>query len=132
MNKTNNDSDKKTKQKDPCYKCRELGHWISECPSEDFVMPPVPGSSHPHIPREHLPLEMWNPETPTEEPPKKRRKLSRTKVGKNSKKKNFSPQDCVYSPPDCVYSFDFAHSLGLLCLFCLFCSICLCFNKMPK
>jgi hypothetical protein len=87
MNKTNNDSaDKKTKQKDPCYKCGQLGHWISECPNEDFVMPPVPGSSHPHVPTEYLPSEMWNPEPPTEEPPKKRRKLSRSKVEKNCKK----------------------------------------------
>jgi hypothetical protein len=82
MNKTNDSAEKKTKQKDPCYKCGQLGHWISECPSEDFVMPPVPGSSHPHIPTEYLPSEMWNPEPPTEEPPKKKRKLSRSKVEK--------------------------------------------------
>jgi hypothetical protein len=83
MNKTNNDTgDKKTKQKDPCYKCGQLGHWISECPNEDFVMPPVPGSSHPHIPTEYLPSEMWNPEAPTEESPKKKKKLSRSKVEK--------------------------------------------------
>jgi hypothetical protein len=80
---TNNDSaDKKTKQKDPCYKCGQLGHWISEYPNEDFVMAPVPGSSHPHIPTEYLPSEMWNPEPPTEEPPKKKRKLSRSIVEK--------------------------------------------------
>jgi hypothetical protein len=69
----------KTKQKDPCYKCGQLGHWISECPNDDFVMPSVPGSSQP-IPTEFTTAEMRNPEPPTSEPPKKKRKLSRSKM----------------------------------------------------
>jgi hypothetical protein len=45
-------------------------------------MPPVPGSSYPHIPTEYLPSEMWNPEPLTGDQPKKKRKLSSSIVVK--------------------------------------------------
>jgi hypothetical protein len=75
----NDSAEKKTKQKDPCYKCGQLGHWISECPDEDLVMPSVPGSKSLAA-IQYTAAEMWNPESPIEEPPKKKRKLSSSKL----------------------------------------------------
>jgi hypothetical protein len=78
-------------------------------------MSPVPGSSHPHIPTEYLPSEMWNLEPPTEEPPKKKRKLSRSKVEKKLKK--LCSPDCVKNYVLRTYCVIHWTYIDLLCLF---------------
>jgi hypothetical protein len=98
------------KQKDPCYmyKYRQLGHWTSKCTNGYFGKPPISSSTatttyQPLNPAtchyiQCISAEMWNPEPPNDEPPKQKRKLSRSKVEKKLCKvlfKNYAVENCV-------------------------------------
>lgn len=69
------ETEKRSKDKDLCYKCGELGHWISDC-TKSVEKAEVSGSKST---KKIGFLERSNPEPPTGEPLKKKRKLSRSK-----------------------------------------------------
>jgi hypothetical protein len=122
MNKINNDSaDKKTKQKDPCYNCGQLRHWISECHKEDFVMPPFQAPVI-QTSRQSTYLRRCGTQSPRQAS-HQRRSESRATLEWRKKLKMCSPPNLLCYSLDCVlWTYIALQTLDLLCLFYCLCS----------